>query len=81
MDKPFGMDVGNGTKWDAFKFWVEIFFSPAQQRKSGWFGREYIADVRTCDAKLADIMQRIDDGYIEMYAYVNAKKNDNKDVI
>jgi hypothetical protein len=80
MEKPFGIDVGNGTKWDAFKIWVKVFFSPAQQRVN-WFGREYIADVRTCDAKLSDIMQRIDDGYIEMYAYVNAKKNDNKDVI
>jgi hypothetical protein len=75
MDKP-------KTKcWDGFKSFLRNYF-PAKDQKlayAAWWGNDFIPDVRTVDSVLADKMQKVSDSYTEMYAYVAAKQNDNKE--
>jgi hypothetical protein len=80
--------MNKSNKW--FKAFLGCFFPSSKvQRKllaksSMYFGSEFIELVRTCDVILADKMQKVEDAYVEMYAYVayiGAKQNDNKDVI
>jgi hypothetical protein len=76
----------NTKKWDDFKVFLNSFFPQdncgrSSFRKSMFWGSAFIDDVRTCDPVLADKMQKIQDAYTEMYAYVSSRQNDGKDVI
>jgi hypothetical protein len=88
--KQFGKENQMTTKkWDGFKLFLNSFFRKTivADRLSGngllsmFWGSAFIDDVRTCDAGLADKMQKVQDAYTEMYEYVSSKQNDSREII